>query len=613
MIAHILNSRFVFRKVRRVIRMKICLIMFWVSVGASSAGAQTFTSYDVMWGVKVPMRDGVSLNATVYKPHDLKSGLPVIVDLTPYVSDTYHNRGRYFSQHGYVYAIVDCRGRGSSEGEFRPFEQEAKDGFDMVEWFARQPYCNGKVATWGGSYTGYTQWATAKEFPPHLSTIVPVAAAQPGIDYPNPKNIFTPYVISHLTYISGKTPNLNFFNDAPFWKTKYLEMYTSHLPFTSLGKLVGNESLVFRKFLDHPAYDGFWKSMNPTQDEFRKMNLPVLTITGHYDDDQLGNMSHYRNFMSSVTAEVKSRTFLVIGPWDHAGTRTPQRELGGLTFAPAGVPDMNDLHVQWYDFTMKNGPRPAFLKKNVAYYVMGAEKWKYADRLEDVPVRTITYSLSAGTSGHDVYHSGSLTTTPAPKGDQITLTYDPLSTETGIRSAYIDTDATFLKTNLLRSLAPPLDVIREGPEMAVYHIPAFSDTTEVSGFVKLKLFVSSDAPDADLSATLYEIAPGGESVYLTSDLVRLRYRESLEREKLMKPGEVSEVNFDGFNFFSRQMPPGSRLRLVVAAVNSISWEKNYCSGGVVAEESAKDARKASIVIHHNNGKVAGSFTVPFSR
>ncbi|MBS1542362.1 MAG: hypothetical protein JST14_01905, partial [Bacteroidetes bacterium] len=60
-------------------------------------------------------------------------------------------------------------------------------------------------------------------------------------------------------------------------------------------------------------------------------------------------------------------------------------------------------------------------------------------------------------------------------------------------------------------------------------------------------------------------------------------------------------------------PPGSRLRLVVAAVNSISWEKNYCSGGVVAEESAKDARKASIVIHHNNGKVAGSFTVPFSR
>src|SRR6185369_1766698 len=103
------------------------------------------------WGVKIPLRDGVKLNATLYRPLDQKAPLPCVFTLTPYIAQSYHERGMYFAAHGYVFLSIDVRGRGNSEGEFTPLLQEAKDGHDVVEWLAQQKYCNGKITMWGGS------------------------------------------------------------------------------------------------------------------------------------------------------------------------------------------------------------------------------------------------------------------------------------------------------------------------------------------------------------------------------------------------------------------------------------------------------------------------------
>src|SRR5271156_2038293 len=176
---------------------------------------------DFSWGAKIPMRDGVKLNATVYRPKDQKEPLPVIFELTPYISDSYHSRAYYFAQHGYVFAIVDVRGRGNSEGQFDPFQQEPQDGHDVVEWLARQPWSNGKVAMWGGSYAGYDQWMTLREFPPHLATVVPVAAAHAGVDFPMFKNIWGAYDMQWLTITSGVTPQQNLFGEQSFWIEKF--------------------------------------------------------------------------------------------------------------------------------------------------------------------------------------------------------------------------------------------------------------------------------------------------------------------------------------------------------------------------------------------------------
>ena len=150
---------------------------------AGTASREAARNVDFTWGVRIPMRDGIHLNATVYRPKGRKK-VPAIFTLTPYIADSYHPRAAYFSQKGYAFALVDCRGRGNSEGTFTPFANEAQDGHDIVEWMASQPWCNGSISMWGGSYGGFDQWMTLREFPPHLKTIVPAASAHAGVDFP---------------------------------------------------------------------------------------------------------------------------------------------------------------------------------------------------------------------------------------------------------------------------------------------------------------------------------------------------------------------------------------------------------------------------------------------
>src|SRR6266496_3905068 len=374
--------------------------------------------YDLRWGVKIPMRDKVELNATLYLPKSANATAgrtPVIFTLTPYISDSYHARAAYFASHGYAFALVDVRGRGNSGGEFEPFAQEPHDGHDVVEWFAQQPFCNGKVAMWGGSYAGFDQWATAKELPPHLATIVPAAAAHPGLDYPFPQNVGISYDMQWYTFTSGRTGQQNLFGDQKFWRTKFLDAYKKHIPFKSLDSFVGNPSVNFQRILKHPTLDAYYDAMVPTREQFQKITVPVLTITAQYDGDELGALSYYRDHLANSSSEVRTKHFLVIGPWDHAGTRTPTDEVGGVKFGPAAVIDLNDLHRQWYDWTMKSGPRPEFLKNQVAYYLLapgnsGANgEWKYAEDFEKLTANHHPLYLDASDGGgNGVFHSGTL-------------------------------------------------------------------------------------------------------------------------------------------------------------------------------------------------------------
>ncbi len=552
--------------------------------------AQKMAQYDIQWGVKAITRDGIRLNATIYKPTNLSEKLPVILDVTPYISDTYHERGRYFAENGYIYAIIDCRGRGSSEGVFNPFMQEANDGYDLVEWFAKQPYCNGKIAMWGGSYSGHNQWATAKTLPPHLTTIVPVASVYPGNDFPMTGNIFSSYTISWLTYTSGKTGNRNLFSESPYWQAKYADLYKKHLPFTQLDKIAGNETTVFQTWLSHPSYDDYWKSMSPQKEDFSKMNFPILTITGQYDADQLGAMTFYKNFMKYASPEAQRNKYLIIGPWDHPGTRTPKLEIGGLKFGLASLLDLNKLHKEWYDFATKNAKKPTFLKKNVAYYVVGEEKWKYANSLAEVTKEKRILYLDNINTENTVFQSGILSEIKPAKDGFDKIVYDPLNNKTGLANLTQEDDEAYYKNQF--------EVINAGEESVIYHSNVFKDSTEISGFLEANLYISSNVPDTDIKAQLYEITDNGESIYLTGAMLRLRYRESPEKEVLMQPDKIYPVNLTDFDFISKKIPAGSRLRFVVGAINSIGLEKNYNSGGIVAAESSKDAKKALIKIYH---------------
>ena len=596
--------------------MKLSLLLCAISFLASALFAQTpppasspspkesppaAADYDLRWGVKIPMRDKVELNGTLYLPKT-KDGTPprtpVIFTLTPYISDSYHARAAYFASHGYTFALVDVRGRGNSGGEFEPFATEPRDGHDVVEWLAQQPFCDGKVAMWGGSYAGFDQWATAKEFPAHLATIVPAAAAHPPLDYPSFNNVGETYDVQWFTLTSGRAGQQNLFADQKFWRTKFLDAYNKHIAFKTLDSFVGNPSPNFQRILKHPTADSYYDAMVPTRDQFQKIMLPILTITGQYDGDELGALTFYRDHLANASPETRARHFLVIGPWDHAGTRTPTDEVGGVKFGPASIVDLNDLHRQWYDWTMKSGAKPEFLKNQVAYYLLapgnsGANgEWKYADSLESFTANPKTFYLdSKNGDANGVFRSGTLTEKQPNEGaDQ--FVNDPLDTRRGENVEGVEPNEKTAGIDQRFALCI-------GNDGLVYHTEPLPNETPLIGCPKLTVWVSIDTPDTDLQADLYEIQPDGTSIALWSDIRRLRYRESLREAKLVKPGEIVKCEFAPGLFVARRLMKGSRFRLVVYSPNSIFWQKNYNSGGVVADETAKDARTAHVKIYRD--------------
>jgi uncharacterized protein len=565
------------------------------------------TDYDIKWGVKIPMRDKVELNATIYFPKTPDGSMPktpVVFTLTPYISDTYHPRAAYFASHGYVYALVDVRGRGNSGGDFEPFGQEPKDGHDVVEWLAQQPFCDGKVAMWGGSYAGFDQWATAKEFPPHLATIVPAAAAHPPLDYPSLNNVGECYDMQWFTYTSGKAGQGNLFGDSKFWRTKFLDAYKKHIAFNTLDSFVGNPNVSFQRILKHPTSDAYYDAMIPSKEQFQKLSLPILTITGQYDGDELGAMTYYRDHIANASPEARAKHFLIIGPWDHAGTRTPTDETGGVKFGSGAVVDLNDLHRQWYDWTMKSGKKPDFLKNQVAYYVLAPGnkgdngEWKYTDSYANLIANPKTFYFdSKSGDANGVFRSGFLSE-KKPAGGNDEYVNDPMDTSRGENIEGVEPNEKL--GNLDQRFALCI-----GKDGLVYHAEPLTKETLFVGCPKVSLWVSIDTPDTDLECSLYEIQPDGTSIALWSDIRRLRYRESLREGKLVKPGEIVKCDFDPGLFVARRLMKGSRLRLVVDSPNSIFWQKNYNSGGVVADETAKDAHTAHVKIYHDAEHASG--------
>jgi len=199
------------------------------------------------------------------------------------------------------------------------------------------------------------------------------------------------------------------------------------------------------------------------------------------------------------------------------------------------------------------------------------------------------YLNSTNGSANDVFHSGTLEETPPAQAQPDGYIYDPLD----VRPADLEREEI---KNFITDQRYALNLFGNG---LVYHSVPFEADTEITGYLKLVAWIALDVPDTDFQATVYEILRDGSSIALSQDLLRARYRESLRQEKLVTLGEINRYAFDGFTFFSRRIAEGSRLRLLIASPNSIHIQKNYNSGGVVADESGKDARTAHVILYHD--------------
>lgn len=564
---------------------------------------ETPAEVDLRWGVRIPTRDGTHLSGTLYTPRDQNSPLPAIFTLTPYIAQTFHDWGMYFAAHGFAFLTIDVRGRGNSEGAFKPYISEGRDGHDLAEWVARQPFCNGQVATWGGSYAGYNQWAMAAQFPPHLATIVPVASPYIGLDSPMQKNIALPYSVQWLTLVSGRTSQDKiFWNNDLYWNGRFRQWFESGLPFNGLDAQFGNPSEIFQEWIAHPEQGPYWDRCNPTSEQYARLAIPILTITGSYDANQPGALMHYREHLRNATPQARTQHYLVIGPWDHAGTRSPSVECCGLKFGPESLVDLGKLHRQWYRWTMQDGPKPEFLRKNVAYYVMGAEKWRYADTLEEVTAQSVPYYLHAATNPTDVFNAGALRTERPASGEADHYVHDPLDVSLAQLESTVDWESRVDHRMVYASVG----------RLLVYHTPRFVKATEISGFFKLSVWLAIDQPDTDFRVSVYDVGLDGSAILLSSDWMRARYREGLRESRVIDTTEPLRYDFERFMFVSRRIDKGHCLRLVVGPLHSIYSQKNYNSGGVVSEESMRDARPVKVRLYHDPAHPSALY-VPFGQ
>ncbi|MEJ2238100.1 MAG: CocE/NonD family hydrolase, partial [Gemmatimonadales bacterium] len=237
------------------------------------------------------------------------------------------------------------------------------------------------------------------------------------------------YAARWLAFVDGRASQTSLFGDNRYWRDKFLEVHQNHLPFAAINELTGLKSRVLERWIEHPYYDDYWRNMNPGPGDYAEFDIPILTITGYFDGDQPGAMRYYRDHMTYGSESGTAKHYLIMGPWSHGGTRAPQKELGGLVFGDNSVIDMEQLHLEWFDWIFRDGDQPEMLTDRVTYYVMESNEWRHAPSLEETATdQQIWYLGSVDGQANDVFHSGRLSVDALTSPGVDSYFYDPLQT-----------------------------------------------------------------------------------------------------------------------------------------------------------------------------------------
>jgi len=441
---------------------------------------------------------------------------------------------------------------------------------------------------WGGSYGGKNQWMIAGEQPRGLKAIAPASAGVAGENIGMTQgDVFRGLDYNWLVSMMGHTANNNGGLDQAYWKGVYEEAGKGLVPYRRLDTLAGWPNPMWQEWMRHPARDAYWDAASTADAKYARIQLPTLSITGEYDTSETGTLEFRQKQLDAVPG---AESYLVVGPWDHPGSRVPKQRLGGLDFSPAAVLDVKALHVAWYDHVMKGGPLPTFLKDRVVYFITGSNRWASAPTLAAATARMDTLFLSSPqTTAASIAQHGELTA-QADAQPPDSYIYDPSlpGRNEGFEGGEMVSPNYLTDAGLVRRI--------DGDGL-MYDTPPMAAPADLVGIPKLTLMLSMDVPDTDIRAALYEVKADGSVVFITQDWVRARYRKSLRQQELVQPGVVEPYRFEHFNFVARTLAKGSVLRLVIVPQGaSFQGERNRNSGKPVADETAADNRVAHVSV-----------------
>lgn len=549
-----LNS--LFRNRYRFLVAVLFLAAFGLSIApAQEKAAAPSPAVKIEIGVRVPMRDGVTLSANIFRP-DKPGKFPVIILRTPYGknSASQFGFGRFFAGNGYVYIVEDSRGRNDSDGTFHAMHDEADDGYDTIEWAAAQAWSDGNVGTFGGSYGGENQWMAAVSRPPHLKTMG-VLVSPPGPFY----NIPFQYGALTLLMIDWSIGTTDHVGQSS--RELGLDRAIRELPLVTIDEFATGKPIhLWKSFFAHPTYDDYWKVVDYER-RWDKVDIPVLHISGWYDDDQPGT---FRNFTAMRRLGRKGQKLLV-GPWPHAINSVTK--MGILDFGPASKIDLQGTMLRWFDRWLKGIPNGVDAEAPVRVFVMGANTWRDEPDWPLPATQWTKYYFHSGGKANSLSGDGVLSVAPPRNEPQDKYDYDPAD------------PTPFIMPVSSGQIGGPDDYrsVGERKDVLVYSTPPLEQDLEITGPLSVKLFASSSAPDTDWNAMLLDVYPDGYALRLNDGVIRASFRESFEKPSPIEPGKIYEYTIDCWQT-SMLIKKGHRIRVHIASAAFPKFDRNLNTG-----------------------------------
>jgi hypothetical protein len=522
--------------------------------------------------ILIETQDGATLSALLALPDPRPAErVPAILEFTIYANPDQQKAGaEELAARGYAGVVAYSRGKVRSPDAIAPYEHEATDARAVVDWISKQPWSDGRVGMIGGSYSGYTAWAAAKRKHPALKAIAVSAAAIPGQGLPMHNNVFLSANYAWAFHVTNnKTMDDSVYADRERWRKMARDWFASGRPYRELDAVDGAPNPWLQRWLRHPDYDDYWQRMVPRGREFARIDIPVLSITGYYDD---GQISALRYFKDHVAQRRQAEHYLVAGPYDHLGTharKKPEvlREYGIDAVAQM---DSQELKLAFMDYALRGGPKPKLLADRVNLQVMGANQWRQAanlDALHGIPMR--------------LYFSEQ-----QEAGLYTLVNRAPPTTSKVIHEVDLADRIRFHNYHHYPwpIIQGPLQYVTE----AVFASAPFDSASTVLGSFTGELLLVTNKKDFDLGVTVYEAMGDGSLFHLGYALHRTSYAENPAKRRLLTPGKTERLKFET-TLVGRQMRPGSRLLVLLDANKHPDAQVNYGTGKDVSDESTKDA------------------------
>ena len=570
---------------------RITTLLIIIFFGASRSIAQSQIqpeSYQVTahTGVRVKMRDGVSLIADIYRPN-APGKFPVLLTRTPYNRRDF-STGMYLASRGYVAILQDTRGRYDSEGEFYPFKNESNDGYDTVEWAASLEYSNGDVGMFGGSYVGATQMLASVSKPPHLKAIFPYITASEYYDgWTYQSGALMQWFTSSWT--SGLSEDTLRKKTSSQQKPKD---WVQQLPVENYRLIniptAQEVAPYFRDWVEHERDDEYWRKWK-ISDHYSQINVKALHAGGWHDIFLKGSIKNFVEMRkNAATQEARDGQRLLVGPWAHANT-SPEGKIGDVVFGKQAVLDMNATIAKWGDFALKGIKNEFAGDAPVRIFVMGENVWRDEKEFPLARTQYTNYYFHSNKGANSISGDGALSTKTPDKEKPESYEYDPqnptptiggrLCCGTAIQPGPFDQRANESRKDVLVFSTPPLE-----------------RDVEVTGYITADLFASTSGADTDFTAMIVDVDPSGYARFLTDGIARARYRNSTERAEPIEPGKIYKYTIDLWAT-SNVFKAGHRIRVYISSSNFPRFNRNLNTGA--AALGASKMVKANQTIFHD--------------